>query len=175
MSPEEFAKIYENCRESAIKIAVKKAHVTQEQAEDALQNAVCYLMENLDRFQEITPSYFWQLMVSRARSIVRSEKARAANRERSVGDSVTLADVEEADYIRRKGAQTARQALQQCPARRAQRYISTLGPLYHIHRRGPPYRREDGSGQAALNKIGRPLLRCTRERREQTLSPPFSL
>src|SRR5262245_5423391 len=103
MSAEEFAKIYENCSESAIKIAVKKAHVTQEQAEDALQNAVCYLMENLDRFQEITPSYFRQLVVNRARSIVRSEKARAANRERSVGDSVTLADVEEADYIRRKG------------------------------------------------------------------------
>jgi hypothetical protein len=103
MSPEEFAKIYETCSESAIKIAVKKSRVTQEQAEDALQNAVCYLMENLDHFQEITPSYFRQLVVNRATSIVRSESARAANREQSVGDSGTLADVEEADYIRRKG------------------------------------------------------------------------
>jgi hypothetical protein len=89
-------------RESALKIAISRARVTPDKAEDALQNATIYVLENLERFPELTPSYFKQLVLNNARMIARSENARAANREHGVGDSGDLADVEEADSIKKR-------------------------------------------------------------------------
>jgi DNA-directed RNA polymerase specialized sigma24 family protein len=102
LTREEFAKVYDQCRASALKIAISKARVTPDEAEDALQNATIYVLENLERFPELTPSYFKQLVLNNARMIARSENARAANREHGVGDSGDLADVEEADTIKKR-------------------------------------------------------------------------
>ena len=95
LTHEEFARIYDQCREGAIKRAMAACRVAREVAEDAVQNAAIYCLENLGRFQELTPSYFYQLAINNARMISRSEGARGANREHGVGDWLDLANVEE--------------------------------------------------------------------------------
>lgn len=103
MTAQEFEKVYEQCREGAIQRATTVRRLSRAAAEDAVQEAAIYCLENLGRFQRITPSYFYQLVVNRAKNIRRSEDARAANRERSVGDWFDLADVEADDFVERTG------------------------------------------------------------------------
>lgn len=103
MSPKEFEKVYERLREGAVKRAMAVANISRAAAEDAVQNAAIYCLENLERFERITDSYFFQLVINRGRHIAESENARAANRERSVGDWFDLARVEADDNEDRLG------------------------------------------------------------------------
>lgn len=103
MTTQEFERVYEQCRVDAIRRAKAVCRLGHAAAEDAVQNAAIYCLENLGRFQLITPSYFIQLVISRAKNIRRSEGARNANRERGVGDWFDLAGIEEEDNDKRSG------------------------------------------------------------------------
>lgn len=70
MTRAEFEKVYEANYTKALNAARR---VSPAYAEDAVSDAMVYLLENLDRFQQITPSYFIQACVNRARNQIRSQ------------------------------------------------------------------------------------------------------
>lgn len=65
MTQSDFEKVYEQSYTKALNAARK---VSREHAEDGVADAVVYLLENLARFDRITPSYFTQLAVNRTRN-----------------------------------------------------------------------------------------------------------
>lgn len=75
-------------------------------AEEAVQNAAVYLLENLERFDRLTKSYFIQLAVSRAKN----EKRGGSRREQrlmSAGLTPELAVIEEETFEKEAGRKPA--------------------------------------------------------------------
>lgn len=70
MTKEDFEKVYEANYTKALNAARR---IDWELAEDAVADAAVYLLENLARFQQITPSYFIQKCVNRARDLRRNQ------------------------------------------------------------------------------------------------------
>lgn len=103
MTKTEVSWVYEECREKAIRVVKATLRVADDVAEDAVQTAALELIEKAAEFKTLTPSYFIQRVVSRAKDVRKSENARIANRERPVGAWYDLADVEEADASDRLG------------------------------------------------------------------------
>lgn len=102
MIRDQFAKLFETYQEDARRVLLDKFQGNAALADDAVQNAAVYVLENIGRFKTLTKSYFIQLAVSRAKNGLRSEK-RQHNRVTPVGDSQTLAQVEEIDAKFRVG------------------------------------------------------------------------
>lgn len=97
MTSSEFEKVYEANYQKALNAARK---VSPAYAEDAVTDAVIYFLENLERFQQITPSYFIQKCANRARDLIRN---RHADIEMTVGTVHDLALVEHAEAQRQSG------------------------------------------------------------------------
>jgi DNA-directed RNA polymerase specialized sigma24 family protein len=70
VTKEEFVTMYEANYTKALNAARR---VSPAYAEDAVSDAAVYLIENLSRFQQITPSYFIQACVSRAKNQIRNQ------------------------------------------------------------------------------------------------------
>lgn len=93
MTRDEFAKVYQQCRPKALEIARKETG-SLDRAEDAVQNAAVYCLENLARFSQIKATYFYQLARNRARDLTRSRVRREAH-ETVIGLIPELSEAEE--------------------------------------------------------------------------------
>jgi RNA polymerase sigma factor (sigma-70 family) len=102
MDQHAFEKVFEQYSEDARRVLLDKFNGNAALADDAVQDAAVYCLENLGRFEKITKSYFIQLAVSRAKNGLRREK-RQHNRVTPVGSSQDLAQVEEIDAKFRVG------------------------------------------------------------------------
>jgi len=102
MTRDQFAKLFEAYRENARRVVLAKFSGDAALADDAIQDAAVYVLEHLARFKKLTPSYFRQLVVSRALNHLRGDRRRQA-RTVSVGDAVDLVRIEYDMERRRRG------------------------------------------------------------------------
>jgi len=102
MTRDQFSKLLEEYQGDARRVLLDKFQGNAALADDAIQNAAVYVLENIGRFKTLTKSYFIQLSVSRAKNGLRGEK-RQHNRVTPVGGSQDLAQVEEIDAKFRMG------------------------------------------------------------------------
>jgi DNA-directed RNA polymerase specialized sigma24 family protein len=92
MTTTDFEKVYEQCYRKALGIAGRI--VGHSHAEDAVHNAAVYMLENLARFEHVTPSYFLQLVRNNAQMARRAQSRRLAH-EVPIGLESDLAVAEE--------------------------------------------------------------------------------
>lgn len=102
MKRDQFAKLFEEYQGDAKRVLLAKFQGNAALADDAVQNAAVYVLENLGRFKTLTKSYFLQLAVNRARNVRRGE-TRQQMRVTSVGGSQELLEVEMATETARRG------------------------------------------------------------------------
>ena len=97
MTSSEFEKVYEANYTKALNAARK---ISREYAEDAVAESVVYLLANLNRFQQITPSYFIQKCVNRTRDLIRNQHSDLVI---PVGGTFELAATEEMEAEKADG------------------------------------------------------------------------
>lgn len=93
MRRDQFAKLCELYQSDARKVILDKYQGDHALADDAVQAAALYVLENIGRFKQLTKSYFIQLAVNRARNARRGE-TRQQMRVVSVGGPADLLQVE---------------------------------------------------------------------------------
>lgn len=101
MTQDEFIKIFEQCKRSAMNVVIWRFG-NRSLAEDALQAAAVYILTRLERFKQITESYFIQLVVNNARMIKRAQ-TRQYMRVLPQGQGHQLEIVEEQELEKEKG------------------------------------------------------------------------
>lgn len=96
-----FGKLFEQYQQDARAVLLKRFG-DPALADDAVQNAAVYVLENIGRFKKLTKSYFIQLAVSRAKNGKRSE-ARQQSRVASSGGPSDLMVIEDLQEQARRG------------------------------------------------------------------------
>jgi DNA-directed RNA polymerase specialized sigma24 family protein len=105
MNAEQFGKLMDEFHADAVNVVADRFH-SRDIAEEAVQNAAVYVLENIGRFKRLTKSYFIQLAMSRAKN----EKRGAGRREQrlmSAGGAPELAVIEEEQYEKELGRKVA--------------------------------------------------------------------
>jgi DNA-directed RNA polymerase specialized sigma24 family protein len=102
MTRDQFAKLFEEYQGDARRVLLDKFQGNAAQADDAVQNAAVYVLENIGRFKQLTKSYFIQLAVSRAKNGRRGE-ARQQTRVVTYGGTGDLVRLEHGLEQRRRG------------------------------------------------------------------------
>lgn len=106
MTREDFEQVFTKVKAKAMSTVRWKLQMGYQDAADAVQNAAVYCLENLDRFEKITESYFIQLAVSRAKNY-RRDVSRRWEREQPAGLQYDLAIIEEQEFEKREGRKPA--------------------------------------------------------------------
>lgn len=102
MTRSQFAKLFEEYQEEARRVLLDKFQSNAALADDAVQDAAVYVLENVGRFKTLTKSYFIQLAVSRAMNGLRGE-GRRQKRTVSVGHAEDLVNLEHQVEVKRRG------------------------------------------------------------------------
>lgn len=105
MTRDQFSKLFEEYQEDAVNVVAGRFK-SRDIAEEAVQNAALYVMENLERFERMTKSYFIQLAISRAKNEKRGN-ARREERLMSAGGVNELAVIEEEMFEKESGRKPA--------------------------------------------------------------------
>lgn len=102
MNQEDFNKLFEQYQKPALNVVMWRFNNNRDLADDAVQSATEYLLGRLDTLDELTESYFIQLVVNRARNIKRG-RTRQYMRVLPQGHGHDLDAVEEQEWEKRYG------------------------------------------------------------------------
>jgi DNA-directed RNA polymerase specialized sigma24 family protein len=105
MNAEQFGKLMDEFHADAVNVVAERFH-SRDIAEDAVQNAALYCLENLERFQKITRSYFIQLAMNNGKMVKRGD-SRREQRLMGAGGTPELAVIEEEQFEKELGRKPA--------------------------------------------------------------------
>jgi DNA-directed RNA polymerase specialized sigma24 family protein len=110
VDPYQFEKIVADVYEDAVACVRTVMYLPQDKAEEAVQDATVYCLERLDRFEEITPSYFKQLCINRAKDF-QKKQSRQYRAVLPIGDSGDVVRGEQVAEARRRGRKLPKKSL----------------------------------------------------------------